>query len=299
VYRLYRANRFDGADRVDINRAVTLNSFFNMERLPEEIVLRILSYLPSSDVFHSVSLVSKDFHRLAYDRQIVANALHLLEEISIFENGSLSREATDKVLNMIDMAPADTVKSLSLRNGKRTWELLSRFQEKCCDLLLLNLSGTKCLAAENVTGFVHLRELNVSGTSIDNHFLIQLSQLCCRLYCLNISKCFNVTNEGILQASFCLGVINMSHCLLGGESVIHAIREYGCTLVCVTGMYITSNLTETIATSFPDILEIGIPIICGFFFEGSSCPNVCCWCRGNDVTTNLLTRESWLNPHEL
>ena len=153
VYCLYRANRFDDTDRVDINRAVTMNSFFNMERLPEEIVLRILSYLPSSNVFHSVSLVSKDFHRLAYDRQIVANALHLLEEISIFENGSLSREATDKLLNMIDMAPADTVKSLSLRNGKRKWEILSRFQEKCCDLLLLNLSGTKCLVAKNVTRF--------------------------------------------------------------------------------------------------------------------------------------------------
>ena len=251
-------------------------------------------------MFHSVSLVSKDFRRLAYDRQIVANALHLLEEISIEENGSLSQEARDKLLNMIDMAPADTVKSLSLRHGRRTWELLSRFQEKCCNLLLLNLSGTKRLVSENVTGFVHLRELNVSGTSIDNHFLIQLSQFCCQLYCLNISRCFNLTNKGILQASFsgCLAVINMSYCLLGGESVIHAIREYECTLVCVRGMYITPNLADTIATLFPDILKIGIPITCGFFFAGSSCPNICSWCRGNDVTTNLLTRESWFNPYE-
>ena len=249
---------------------------FNMERLPEEVILRILSYLPLSDVFHSVSLVSKDFCRLAYDRQIVASALHLLEEISIVENNSLPQEARDKLLDMIDMAPADTVKSLSLRNGKRTWELLYRFQEKCCNLLLLNLSGTKDLVSENVTGFVHLRELNVSGSTIDNHFLIQLSQLCCRLYCLNISRCFNVTNEGIVQASFsnCLAVINMSHCFLGGESVIHAIRKYDCTLVCVRGMYITPSLADSIATLFPDILEIGIPIICGFFFAGSSCPNV-------------------------
>ena len=65
-------------------------------------------------MFHSVSLVSKDFCRLAYDCQIVANALHLLEEISIDENGSLSQETRDKLLNMICMAPADTVKSLSL-----------------------------------------------------------------------------------------------------------------------------------------------------------------------------------------
>ena len=272
VYRLYRANRFDGTDRVVFKRTIPLNLFL-MDRPPEEVILRILSYLPLSDVFHSVSLVSKDLCRLAYDRQIVANALHLLEEISINENGSLSQEARDKLLNMMRMALADTVKSLSLRNGKRTWELLSRFQEKCRNFLLLNLSGTKGLVTENVTGFVHLRELNVSGTSIDNRFLLQLSQLCCRLYCLNISRCLNVTNQGILQASFsdCLAVINMSYCFLGGESVIHAIREYECTLVCVRGMYITPNLADTVATLFPDILEIGIPIICGFFYAGSSC----------------------------
>jgi len=74
VYRLYRANRFDGTKRVVFKRATPLNSFLNMERLPEEIILRILSYLPLSDVFHSVSLVSKDFRRLAYYRQIVAHA---------------------------------------------------------------------------------------------------------------------------------------------------------------------------------------------------------------------------------
>lgn len=173
-------------------------------------------------------------------------------------------------------------------------------RKKCCNLLLLNFIRNKRACVQKRDRIcTPARVLNVSGTSIDNHFLIQLSQLCCRLYCLNISKCFNVTNEGISQASFCLALINMSYCLLGGESVIHAIREYGCTLVCVRGMYITSNLADTLTTLFPDILEIGIPVICVFFFEGSSCPNVFCWCGGNDVTTNLLTHESWLNPCEL
>ena len=134
VYRLYCANRFDGTNRVVFKHATPLNSFLNMERLPEEIILRILSYLPLSDVIHSVSLVSKDFHHLAYDRQIVANALHLLEEISIEENGSLSQEARDKLLNVIDMAPADTVKSLSLPNGKGhgNYFLVSRKNDATC-----------------------------------------------------------------------------------------------------------------------------------------------------------------------
>lgn len=150
-----------------------------------------------------------------------------------------------------------------------------------------------------MTEFVQLRELNVSGTSHDNYFLIQISKMCSRLYCLNISKCLNVTDEGILQASFWLTVLNIAYCLLGGESMIHAIHEYGCTLVCVKGMHITSDLSETVTISFPDILEVGIPVVCVFFVGGSFCPNVCCWCRGNDVTTNLLTCEYWLNPCEL
>ena len=211
MYRLYCANRFDGTNRVVFKHATPLNSFLNMERLPEEIILRILSYLPLSDVIHSVSLVSKDFHRLAYDRQIVANALHLLEEISIVENGSLPQEARDRLLDMIDMAPAETVSHFPFEMAKKHGNYFLVFQENCCNLLL-NLSGTKDLVSKNVTGFVHLPELNVSGTSIDNHFLTEHSQLCCRLYCLNISRCFNVTNEGIVQASFsdCLVVINVS-----------------------------------------------------------------------------------------
>ena len=220
-------------------------------------------------MFHSVSLVSKDFRCLAYDCHIIARALHLLEEISIDKKGSLLWEATDKLLKVIDMAPTDTLKSLSLRNGKRTSEELSRFQKKWSNFFLLNLSGTKGHVSENVTEFVQLRELNVSGTSIDNYFLIQISKMCSRLYCLNISKCFNVTDEGILQASFCVAVLNIAYCLLGGESIIHAICEYGCTLVCVKGMKITSDLAETVTTLFPDILEVGIPVVCDFFFRGS------------------------------
>ena len=145
--------------------------------------------------------------------------------------------------------------------------------------------------------FAQLRELNVSGTSINNHFLSQLSSMCKHLYCFNISRYFNVTHEGLMQASFNLAVINMAHCLLGGESIIHAIQQYDCTLVCTRGMHVTCDSAEAITTLFPDVLEIGILIICGFSFRGSSCPNVCCWCSGNDLTRNLLSLESCFNPY--
>ena len=186
------------------------------------------------------------------------------------------------------MAPVDIVPSLSLLNGKTTWESLSRLKKKCSNLLLLNLSGTIEHVPENVLTFAQLRELNVSGKSIDNHFFSQLSRTCKHLYCLNISRCLNVTHDSILQSSFTLAIINMAFCLLGGESIIHAIHEYDCTVVCMRGMRVTSASASTIAVLFPDVLEIGIPVICAFPFSGSSCPNVCCWCSGNDLTRNLI-----------
>lgn len=259
-------------------------------------MLYIFSFLPAPYVFRSVSLVCKDFRRLAYDRQIVTLGLEFIREISLGKKGSLHQEAVDKLLEVISVAPADIVTSLSLLNGKTTWESISRFKKKCSNLLLLNLSGAKGHVPENVITFARLRELNVSGTSIDNHFLSQLSRTCKHLYCLNIARCLNVAHEGILQSSFNLAVINMAYCLLGGESIIHAINKYDCTIVCTREMPVTSDSASTIAMLFPDVLEIGIPIICGFSFSGSSCPNVCCWCSGNDLTRNLLSLESCLNP---
>ncbi|WP_409197506.1 F-box protein, partial [Klebsiella pneumoniae] len=44
-----------------------------MAGLPEEIIVHIFSFLPVSFVFKSVSLVCKDFRRIAYDQHIVKN----------------------------------------------------------------------------------------------------------------------------------------------------------------------------------------------------------------------------------
>ena len=76
-------------------------------------------------MFRSVSLVCKDFRHLAYDRQFVKIALDLIREVSIGKKGCLHVEAMDKLLEVINVAPADIVQILSLCNGKTTWELLS------------------------------------------------------------------------------------------------------------------------------------------------------------------------------
>lgn len=269
-----------------------------MDGLPEEIILHIFSYLPVTFVFRTVSLVSKDFRRLAYDRHIVVLALDVLAEIDIGRKGCLNREAFHRLLHVINLAPTNVVKSLTLRNSSETLEVLFHSRKKLSNLLILNLSGTRCQLPKNMIPFGQLRELNVSGTSIDDQFLIQVSRMCKHLYCLNISKCFNVTQDGILQASFNLTVINMAFCWLSGEAIIHAIREYGCTLVCTRGIHLTNDALEAISTLFPDVFEVGIPVICGFSFGEFSCPNVCCWCSESDYTRNFLSLDSSLNPYE-
>lgn len=274
-------------------------SIEKMDGLPEEIVLHIFSFLPVPFVFKSVSIVCKDFRHLAYDQRIVRTASHIIQEVKLGKKGILNLEAVRKLLEVVNMSPSDTLKSLALQNGSRgANDLLCHFLKRCRNLYLLNLSDTNGEITEAIA-FVKLRELNVSGTSINNHFLHQLSRACTHLYCLNISRCSNVTEEGISQALFNLTVLNIAECRLGGESVIHAIRDYGCTLVCARGIDITRNVAETIDTLFPDVLEVGIPVICGFSFRRYTCPNICCWCAGNDVTRNLLSVQSCSNLYEV
>ena len=74
---------------------------------------------------------------------VVGNALHLLEEISIVENSSLPQEARDKLLDIIDMAPADTVKSLSLRNGKKNMGTTFSFPGKVLQLVVVEFIWDK------------------------------------------------------------------------------------------------------------------------------------------------------------
>ena len=275
-------------------------SFTNMDNLPEEIILRIFTFLPLTFVFKTVSCVSKQFRRLAYDRSLVKFATNMIQEVDIDKQNSFSPEASWRLLSVISVAPSNCVKSLAIRNGNRTWEVLKLFQTKWKEVRILNLSGTQGTVPDNVisnTVFKQLHELNVSGTGIDDYFLRQLSQTCSMLYCVNISKCSNVTHAGISSAAFNLAMMNMSYCQLGVESVIHVVREYGCTVTCIKGIDVTVSFADVIGTLFPEVIEIGIPVICGFSFQEYTCPNICYWCSANDVTRNLLSIESSLYPY--
>lgn len=151
----------------------------------------------------------------------------------------------------------------------------------------MNLSGTQGTLPDNVisnTVFEQLREFNVSGTEIDDYCLQELSESCSHLYCVNISRCSNITHVGISTASFNLAAMNMSYCQLGAKSVIHAVHEYGCTVTCIKGINVTLTSADAIYTLFPDVIEIRIPVICGFSLQEYTCPNVCYWRSTSDVT---------------
>ena len=137
-------------------------------------------------MFQTVSLFSKDFRHLAYNRHMVSLALVFLTKIDIGRNGCLYWEALHKLLQVINLAPANFVKSLALRNVSKKFvsKVLFHSHKKLRKLLLLllNLSGTRGQLAKNMVAFRQLRELNVCGTSIDNHFLSEVSRMCKHLF---------------------------------------------------------------------------------------------------------------------
>ena len=144
-----------------------------MDNLPEEIILRIFTFLPLTFVFKTVSRVSKQFRRLAYDRNLVKFATDMIQEVDIDKKTSFSPEASWRLLSVTSVAP-NCVKSIEIRNGNRTCKTLKLFRTKWKEVRVLNLSGTQGTVPDNVmsnTVFKQLRELNVSGTGIDDYFL--------------------------------------------------------------------------------------------------------------------------------
>ena len=52
----------------------------------------------------------------------------------------------------------------------------------------------------------------------------------------------------------------------------------------------TVSFADVIGTLFPEVIEIGIPVICGFSFEEYTYPNICYWCS----SIGIVVKESML-----
>ena len=68
-------------------------SLAKMDKLPKEIIMQIFSFLPLPFVFRSVSLVSKQFHCIAYDHNLVKFAIDMIQEVDTSKGDSLCPKA--------------------------------------------------------------------------------------------------------------------------------------------------------------------------------------------------------------
>ena len=91
-----------------------------MERLPDEIVLVIFSFVPGELLFRTVSLVCKRFYRLAYDCSSVHRCKGLFTEINLQRK---TETTVQRVLSIITMLPSTVVKHFSVQDCTATWQV--------------------------------------------------------------------------------------------------------------------------------------------------------------------------------
>ena len=198
-----------------------------MERLPDEVVLRIFSFLPAKPLFRDVSVVCKKFYRLAYDCSSVRRCQGLLKEINLQGKG---KSTVQRVLSIITMLPSTVVKCISIQDCIATWEVLDVLAATCKGLTILNLASMKGVPnlGRNIKPFVfhQLLELNTSDTLKDDNFIYHLSQSCKALYSLNISGCSNLTDVGLTTVNFNLTLLNVAQCHFRFNTIVHFLREF-------------------------------------------------------------------------
>lgn len=263
-----------------------------MERLPDEIVLVIFSFVPGKLLFRSVSLVCKRFYRLAYDCSSVHRSEGLFKEINL---QGKSESAVQRVLSIITMLPSTVVKHFSVQDCTATWQVFDVLAATCKGLKILNLASTKGvlkLGKEVLKPFAFhkLLELNISGTLIDDNFIYHLSHSCKELYSLNISGCHNITDIGLTSVNLNLTLLNIAHCHFQFQTIVHTLREFDVQVLCIQGIHTAWEERIRLVSMFPS-LEIGIPNICGFSLTGyhDFPQNLCFWCRTSHRCTFLMS----------
>lgn len=195
-----------------------------MERLSDEVLLQIFSFLPPAFVFRSISFVCRRFSLLAYNSSPIHRSRSLLKDLHLYRMSSLSLE---RLLSVIIRSPSNFVERLSVQECDTTWQLFEGVAVMCKDLKILNLPGMNGFPnlGQEVQPFVFhkLLELNVSGTKVGDIFINQISKSCKQLYSLNISHCPNITDMGLLRAKFNLMLLNMAHCNLRFPAIVHIV----------------------------------------------------------------------------
>ena len=271
-----------------------------MEKLPDEIVLFIFSFVSPKLLFRSTSLVCRRFHRLAYDSSSLRRSKGLLKEITLRRKSVFTIQ---KVVSIISMLPSDTVKYLSITDCSAIRQVFDVIAATCKGLKVLNLASMEGIIklGNDVKpfSFHQLLELNISDTHIDDTFIYSLSKSCKVLYALNISRCPNVTDMGLTAVDFNLMLLNIAHCHFQFETIVHVLCEYDVQMLCMQGIYTAVEDRITLASMFPSSLEIGIPNICGFSLPGYHhySEKLCFWCRNSNPSCTFFTSD--VDPDKL
>ena len=145
----------------------------NVSKLPDELWLKIISFLPREDIFQNVALVNRFFHRLTKDPSLVTKIL--IDEIYYWHFNAyqqlLDRTTMLKELNF-HRCDFDYVDSLLTKSIQTSAILKSITISNNCMVRL----STESLTLLSKLG-QHLHNLDLSGVNIDSRGLMQVMKM--------------------------------------------------------------------------------------------------------------------------
>ena len=194
-----------------------------VSKLPEELWLNIIRFLPRKDIFKNVALVNKFFHRLTKDPSLVTKILideiyywhfnayqELLERTTMLKQLNFRRCDFDYVESLLNKSIQTSVrlKSITISNNvmvKLSTESLTLLSKLGHHLHHLDLSGVKLdyKGLMQVTKMKNLKTLKL-GKSADFHVdhLVQLFKRCVNLESFELNNSRFISNESLQQFSF-------------------------------------------------------------------------------------------------
>ena len=257
-------------------------------------MLQIFSYLPFKFIRTVVSLVCKTWCQLAHDKSLVKKARP--SELLEIKAKQAGEECVDSFMQVVEWRP-NVLQSIDLSGAKTTWTTFGKILHNCQELRVLNMAKMRG-ETSTLTSIQSLKlvELNVSETLINDELLTFLTLRLSDLGMVNISRCYKLTNFGILNASFpSLRFLAMAECNVGIESVLCCLNKHGLFAMCVKGVELSSVDIELLLEQYPDIAEIGIPALCGLP-EGTvselALPQNCSYCLNTPQATLLSVEEA-------
>ena len=235
-------------------------------QLPEDVILRIFSFISFHLIRRTISLVCKMWNRISEDPSIVRKApSENFESIRLHE--CLTFTQLKNVVERVIWVRTADIKLLDLAKTVISWEYVDSHDRRnnWRSLRILNIAKLEPTAEFNVTAtFANLLELNVCESRFNDNDLVEVSRICKTLRVLNVSGCTGITDFGFKKAFLkSVTFINISDCTLLTEQSINRIIETWETMaLCVKGLQLSAVRLEEL---YGDDIEAGIIFLCGLY----------------------------------